>query len=131
MPPDQVDRSVFSWINEGHRLERNQSHVSKTSPSCRGHHGPQPAIGYHLFHGTHPNTDSSPRELIQFGYRPAWAGPVQPMDEWDEEWVASLPDHVKPFVQSLNTTGGVWGLEHKPKGMTTDAPGINPSRWDS
>ena len=24
-----------------------------------------------LFHGTHPNKDSVPRELLQFGYRPA------------------------------------------------------------
>ena len=82
-----------------------------------------------LFHATHPNTDSAPRELVQFGYRPAWAGPVQPMEEWDPDLVAAAPEQAKPFLQSPNTTGGTWGLEHKPAGMTTAAPGINPSRW--
>ncbi len=68
--------------------------------------------------------------FIQFGYRPAWAGPVQPMEEWDPDLVAAAPKQAKPFLQSLNTTGGTWGLEHKPAGMTTAAPGINPSRWE-
>ena len=58
-----------------------------------------------MFHGTHPNTDTQPRELIQFGYRPAWAGPIQPMEEWDPENVAAAPDVAKPYLQSLNTTG--------------------------
>lgn len=82
-----------------------------------------------LFHGTHPNTDPQPRELIQLGYRPAWAGPIQPVDEWDPELVANAPDAAKPYLKSLNTTGMAWEQEHKPTGMPTEAPGINPSRW--
>ena len=83
-----------------------------------------------VLHGSHPNTHSHPRELIQLGYRPAWAGPIQPVDEWDPELVANAPEIAKPFLQSLNTTGNAWEQPHKPVGMTTEAPGINPSRWN-
>lgn len=83
-----------------------------------------------LLHGSHPNNDPQPRELLQFGYRPAWAGPIQPVDEWDPELVAAAPRAARPFLQSLNTTGKAWEQEHKPTGMKTEAPGINPSRWE-
>lgn len=82
-----------------------------------------------LLHGSHRNNDSRPRELVQLGYRPAWAGPIQPVDEWDPKLVATAPDIAKPFLQSLNTTGAEWTQPHKPTGMGTEAPGINPSRW--
>ena len=82
-----------------------------------------------LFHGSHPNKDPRPRELLQFGYRPAWAGPVQSVDEWTPELVENAPEVAKPFLRSLNTTGEQFEQEHKPAGMTTSAPGINPSRW--
>ena len=121
-----------------------RSHISfhaEASPYVRYKHHPEeitlcvpagsavlmPAM---MFHGTHPNTDTQPRELIQFGYRPAWAGPIQPMEEWDPEKVAAAPDVAKPYLQSLNTTGVEWVQEHKPKNMKTEGPGINPSRWD-
>ncbi len=82
-----------------------------------------------LLHASHPNKDPRPRELIQLGYRPAWAGPIRPVDEWDPALVAAAPDIAKPFLQSLNTTGQQWEQSHKPGGMKTEAPGINPSRW--
>lgn len=83
-----------------------------------------------LLHGSHPNLDEAPRALLQFGYRPAWAGPIQAVEEWDEDLVAAAPEIAKPFLQSLNTTSQQWHQEHKPEGMGTEAPGINPSRWN-
>lgn len=83
-----------------------------------------------LLHGSHPNLDSEPRELLQFGYRPAWAGPIQPVEEWDPQLVAAAPEIARPLLQSLNTTGQAWEQEHKPAGMRSEAPGINPSRWE-
>ncbi len=82
-----------------------------------------------LFHGSHPNQDTQPRELIQLGYRPAWAGPIQPVDEWADGLVESAPAIAQPFLQSLNTTGVEWEQPHKPAGMKTEAPGIDPRRW--
>jgi hypothetical protein len=82
-----------------------------------------------LLHGSHPNRDSRYRELVQLGYRPAWAGPIQPVEEWDAALVAAAPEIAKPFLRSLNTSGQAWEQQHKPAGMKTAAPGINPSRW--
>jgi len=81
-------------------------------------------------HGSHPNRDNCSRELLQFGYRPSWAGPIQPIEEWDEKLILNAPESAKPFLRSLNTTEFKWEQEHKPKGMKTEAIGINPSRWD-
>jgi ectoine hydroxylase-related dioxygenase (phytanoyl-CoA dioxygenase family) len=82
-----------------------------------------------LFHGSHPNKADRPRELVQLGYRPAWAGPIQPVEEWEEGLVAGAPEIARPFLKSLNTSGQAWEQQHKPTGMQTAAPGINPSRW--
>lgn len=82
-----------------------------------------------LMHGSHTNKASQPRELIQLGYRPAWAGPIQPVEEWDPALVAGAPEIAKPFLRSLNTSDQAWEQAHKPAGMKTEAPGINPSRW--
>ena len=84
-----------------------------------------------LYHGSHPNLNDAPRELIQLGYRPAWAGPIQPIDEWPPELVAIAPEIAKPFLGSLNISGVEFEQEYKPAGMPTDASGINPSRWES
>lgn len=83
-----------------------------------------------LLHGSHPNMDSTPRGLVQLGYRPAWAGPIQPVEDWDPALVEAAPEVARPFLQSLNTTGQQWNQPHKPEGMGTEAPGINPSRWN-
>ncbi|MEO2034673.1 MAG: phytanoyl-CoA dioxygenase family protein [Planctomycetaceae bacterium] len=82
-----------------------------------------------LYHGSHPNCDDQPRELLQMGYRPAWAGPIQPVDEWDPQLVATAPAAARPFLRSLNTSGFQWEQPNKPQGMKTEAPGLNPSRW--
>ncbi len=122
-----VPRSHLSFHAQANPYVRYKSHPQELTLCLKA--GSALVIPSMLFHATHPNTDSAPRELVQFGYRPAWAGPVQPMEEWDPDLVAAAPAQAKPFLQSPNTTGGTWGLEHKPAGMTTAAPGINPSRW--
>lgn len=131
------DRAAFRLIPRSHL-----SFHADASPYIRYKYHPQektlvvPAgtavvIPAMLFHATHPNKDPQPRELIQLGYRPAWAGPIQPVEEWDEELVANAPDIAKPFLQPLNTTGMVWEQPHKPPNMKTDSQGIDPRRWGS
>ena len=51
------------------------------------------------------------------------------MEEWDPGDLAAAPAQAKPFLQSPNTTGLEWQQPHKPKGMKSEAPGINPDRW--
>ena len=122
-----IPRSHISFHVEASPYVRYKYHpeeISLTAPA-----GTAVAVPSLLIHGSHPNKDSHSRELVQLGYRPAWAGPIQPVEEWDPKLVEAAPDVAKPFLQSLNTTGFSWVQPHKPEGMKTEAPGINPSRW--
>ncbi len=122
-----IPRSHLSFHAEANPYRRYKSHPQEITLCMKA--GSAVIVPVTLFHGTHPNRDTVPRELIQFGYRPAWAGPIQPMEEWDPALVEAAPAAAKPFLQSLNTTGKEWEQPHKPEGMTTEAPGINPDRW--
>ena len=123
-----LPRSHLSFHADASPYVRYKSHpeeITLTMPA-----GSAVLIPSLLLHGSHPNRDGRPRELIQLGYRPAWAGPIQPVEEWDAALVAGAPEIARPFLQSLNTTGQEWEQQHKPAGMRSDAPGINPSRWE-
>ncbi len=123
-----VPRSHLSFHADANPYGRYESHPEEITLCPKA--GSAVVIPKDLFHGTHPNDCTSPRGMIQMGYRPAWAGPVQPMEEWDSALVAQMPEQARPFMKSLNTTGEQWEQEHKPKGMKNEAPGINPSRWE-
>ena len=122
-----IPRSHLSFHAEANPYLRYESHPDEITLCLEG--GSALVFPKDLFHGTHPNDDTVPRSMVQFGYRPGWAGPIQPIDEWDTELVAAAPDVAKPFLQSRNKTGAQWQLENKPKHMPTQAPGINPGRW--
>lgn len=123
-----IPRSHLSFHAEASPYVRYKSHPEEISLIVPA--GSAVLIPSLLLHGSHPNKSDQPRELLQMGYRPAWAGPIQPIDEWDESLVAGAPDIARPFLQSLNTSGFDWEQQHKPVGMRNEAPGINPSRWD-
>ena len=122
-----IPRSHISFHAEASPYLRYKSHPEEITLVVPA--GSAVVVPAMLLHASHPNKDTQPRELLQLGYRPAWAGPIQPVDEWDPELVAAAPDIAQPFLQSLNTTGREWEQEHKPAGMKSEAPGINPSRW--
>jgi ectoine hydroxylase-related dioxygenase (phytanoyl-CoA dioxygenase family) len=122
-----IPRSHISFHAEASPYARYTSHPEEITIIVPA--GSAVLIPSLLLHGSHPNKDSQPRELLQLGYRPAWAGPIQPVEEWDPALVAAAPEIAKPFLKSLNTTGQNWEQEHKPTGMKSEAPGINPSRW--
>jgi len=122
-----IPRSHISFHGDASPYVRYKSHPEEITLVVPA--GSAVVVPSLLVHASHPNRDSRPRELVQLGYRPAWAGPIQPVDEWDPELVAAAPGIAKPFLQSLNTTGMVWEQPHKPPGMKSEAPGLNPSRW--
>lgn len=122
-----IPRSHLSFHADASPYVRYKSHPEEMTIIAPA--GSAVAVPSMLMHGSHPNKDSQPRELVQLGYRPAWAGPVHPVEEWDPQLVAEAPEISKPFLKSLNTSGAAWVQPHKPQGMKTKAPGINPSRW--
>jgi hypothetical protein len=122
-----IPRSQLSFHAEASPYVRYKSHPEEITLVVPA--GTAVVIPSTLMHGSHSNKDARPRELVQLGYRPAWAGPIQPVEEWDAALVAAAPEIAKPFLRSLNTSGQMWEQQHKPAGMKSDAPGINPSRW--
>jgi hypothetical protein len=122
-----VPRSHLSYHAEANPYIRYESHPGEITLCPRA--GTAVIIPINLFHGTHSNRANTQRTLVQLGYRPAWAGPIQPMDEWDPELVANAPESVKPYLQSPNTSGLAWEQSHKPKDMRKDGKAIDPGRW--
>ncbi len=110
-----LPRSHISFHADASPYVRYKCHPQETTLTLPP--GSAVVIPSLLLHGSHPNRDAVPRELLQFGYRPAWAGPIQSVSEWDPKLVAAAPESAKPFLQSLNTTGQAWEQEHKPSGM--------------
>ena len=122
-----VPRSHLSFHAEANPYIRYESHPGEITLCPKA--GTAVIIPINLFHGTHSNKADTQRTLVQLGYRPAGAGPIQPMEEWDQELVASAPESVKPYLQSLNTSGLAWDQAHKPKDMRMDGKAIDPGRW--
>ncbi len=124
-----IPRSHLSFHAEASPYVRYKSHPGEITLCMPA--GSAVLIPSTLFHATHPNKDSQPRELLQLGYRPAWAGPIQPVEEWAADLTATAPEVAKPYLQSLNTTGQEWEQPHKPKGMKSDSKAIDPNRWNT
>jgi hypothetical protein len=122
-----VPRSHLSYHAEANPYIRYESHPGEITLCPKA--GTAVIIPINLFHGTHSNKADTQRTLVQLGYRPAWAGPIQPMEEWDPELVANAPESVKPYLQSPNTSGLAWEQSHKPKDMRKDGKAIDPGRW--
>jgi hypothetical protein len=95
---------------------------------CRA--GSAAIINQCIFHANYPNTSNEDRAMLAIAYRPAWAGPIAEVPDWPADKVARLPAHVRPLFKSLNTRKIEYNLKNRPDNMATEAPGINPSRWN-
>ena len=72
-----LPRSHLSFHAQASPYVRYKSHpeeITLVAPA-----GSAVVVPSTLLHGSHPNKDTQPRELVQLGYRPAWAGPIQPV----------------------------------------------------
>ncbi len=122
-----VPRSHLSMHADGNPYQRFESHPEEVMVTARA--GAAILINHRVFHGNYPNTGDRPRGMLAIAYRPAWAGPVDRVDDWDPGEVAKLPDAVRPFFGGRNTRLWDFGGGNKPANMATEAPGMNPSRW--
>ena len=123
-----VPRSHLSFHAEANPYKRYNSHPEEITICAKA--GTAIVFPVNIFHGVHPNLADTRRTMVQFGYRPLWAGPIQPMEEWDATLVDNAPEETKRFLKSVNSSGIDWEQPHKPKGMKSEAPAINPSRWN-
>ncbi len=122
-----VPRSHLSMHADANPYKRYESHPEQVMVTAKA--GSAVLLNHKTFHGNYPNTGDRPREMLAIGYRPAWAGPVAEVDEWDADEVAKLPETIRPFFGSRNQRIWDFGGGNKPANMASEAPGISPSRW--
>jgi ectoine hydroxylase-related dioxygenase (phytanoyl-CoA dioxygenase family) len=123
-----VPRSHLSFHADANPYKRYAAHPEEVMVTAKA--GSAVLINHKVFHGNFPNQGDRAREMLAIAYRPAWAGPVvAQVDPWSPEDVAALPETVRPFFIDRNTRRWDFGGGNKPANMQSEAPGINPSRW--
>ena len=127
-PLKVIPHSHLSLHADGNPYHRYLRHPEEVMITCRA--GTAAIINQTVFHANYPNVSQEDRRLLAIAYRPAWAGPIADVPDWPADKVARLPDHVRPLFKSLNTRKIDFNVPNRPANMRTEAPGINPSRWD-
>jgi ectoine hydroxylase-related dioxygenase (phytanoyl-CoA dioxygenase family) len=122
-----VPRSHLSLHSDANPYKRYISHPEELMVMCRA--GSAAVINQKVFHGNFPNHSDHPRRMLAIAYRPAWAGPIDDIDDYDPKQVATLPPNVRRFFGSLNTRNIEFDLPNRPDNMARDAAGISPERW--
>lgn len=122
-----IPRSHLSMHADANPYRRYLSHPEEVMVTCRA--GSVALIHQAVFHANYPNISQQDRRLLAIAYRPAWAGPIAAVEEWDPAKLATLPPHVRALFKSPNTRQIDFNVGNRPANMATAAPGINPSRW--
>ena len=123
-----VPRSRLSMHAEGNPYGRFDAHPGEVMVPARA--GSAVVINYRVFHGNYPNVGERSREMLALSYRPVWAGPIEVVKDWERGKVARLPAAVQPFFGDRNTRHWAPDGGNKPENMISEAPGIDPSRWE-
>lgn len=127
-PLKVIPHSHLSLHADGNPYRRYLRHPEEVMITCQA--GTAAIINQDVFHANYPNVSQEDRRLLAIAYRPAWAGPIATIPDWPAEKVAALPVPVRALFQSLNTTKIDFDIPNRPANMRTEAPGINPSRWN-
>jgi hypothetical protein len=112
----------------GNPYLRYESHPEEVMVPVKA--GSAVLINHRVFHGNYPNTGSRARELLAIAYRPGWGGPTGEVSSWKPQDLDRLPESVRPYFVDRNVRHWNFDVGNKPAGMRSEAPGINPSRWD-
>jgi ectoine hydroxylase-related dioxygenase (phytanoyl-CoA dioxygenase family) len=127
-PLKVIPHSHLSLHADANPYHRYLSHPEEVMVCCKA--GSAAIINQSIFHANYPNESNEDRVLLAIAYRPAWAGPIAEVPDWPAEKVARLPANVRPLFKSLNTRRIDFDVKNRPDNVRTEAPGINPSRWD-
>ena len=122
-----VPRSHLSMHAHANPYQRYLSHPDEVMVTCRA--GAAAIINQRVFHGTYPNYSDAVRRMVAVAYRPAWAGPIAEVPEWDANEVGKLPPEVRKYFGSLNQRHIEYDLPNRPDNMQREAAGIATGRW--
>ena len=123
-----VPRSQLSMHADANPYKRYESHPEEVMVPVKA--GGAVLINHRVFHGNFPNTGDRAREMLAIAYRPGWAGPIDKVEEWDTNKIAAMPEDVRVLCGDRNIRHWDFGGGNKPANMKSEAPGINPSRWE-
>lgn len=123
-----IPGSHLSLHADGNPYRRYLSHEDEEMVTCRA--GSAVIINQKVFHANYPNFSDTNRHMLAIAYRPAWAGPVGEVPDYDPEQVQTLPEDVRPLFRSLNTQKIDYDLPNRPDNMARYAPGISPRRYE-
>ncbi len=122
-----VPRSHLCMHADANPYKRYESHPEEVMVPLKA--GSAMLINHRVFHGNYPNTGDWAREMLAIAYRPAWAGPIEEVSTWDPDDLAKLPDALRQLYADPNTRHWDFYGGNKPPNMASQAPGMNPSRW--
>ncbi len=123
-----IPRSHLSLHVEGNPYNRYDGHPEQVMVTAKA--GSAVFLNYKAFHGNFPNRGDRAREMLALAYRPAWAGPLAEVEDWDRAEVAKLPPSVQKLMGDRNQRRVDIDVGNKPASMRTEAPALDPGRWD-
>ncbi len=123
-----IPRSHLSLHEEGNPYNRYDGHPGQVMVTAKA--GSAVFLNYKVFHGNFPNRGDRAREMLALAYRPAWAGPLAEVEDWDRAEVARLPPNVQKLMGDRNQRRVDINVGNKPAHMRTEAPALDPGRWD-
>ena len=123
-----VPHSHLSMHADANPYKRYAAHPEEVMVPVKA--GGAVLINHRVFHGNFPNTGSWAREMLAIAYRPGWAGPVAEVAAWDPADLAKVPETIRPLLSDRNIRHWNFHGGNKPVGMASEAPGMNPSRWE-
>ena len=124
-----VPRSHLSFHNDANPYLRYKEHPEQVMVTCGA--GSAALIHQNVFHGNYVNRSNNARELLGIAYRPTWAGPCDEVPPWDAEHLARIQPAIREIMQDRNQRIWVYDAPNVPPNLRSQAPGINPSRWES
>lgn len=122
-----IPRSHLSLHAEGNPYNRYDGHPEQVMVTAKA--GSAVFLNYKVFHGNFPNRGDRSREMLAVAFRPAWAGPLAEVEDWDWDEVAKLPAAVQKLMGDRNQKRADIDVGNKPANMRIEAPALNPSRW--
>ena len=122
-----IPGSHLSLHADGNPYQRYLAHEDEEMVVCRA--GSAVIINQKVFHANYPNYSDSDRHMLAIAYRPAWAGPIGEVTDYEADKVNALPEHVRPLFRSLNTQKIDYDLPNRPDNMARHAPGLSRRRY--
>lgn len=123
-----VPHSHLSMHADANPYKRYAAHPEEVMVPVKA--GGAVLINHRVFHGNFPNTGDRAREMLAIAYRPGWAGPVAEVAAWDPADLEKVPEAIQPLLSDRNMRHWNFHGGNKPSGMASEAPGMNPSRWE-